>query len=219
MKLNLIKWTIGTAAALALATAAQAADNWARLASKPGCKVLMDGTSSIHDWTVEGAIIKGFFEVEPEFLTDKTLKSVKSLTTKEVNPKAELSIPVRSLKSGKQKMDEIMQEAMKATEHKDIVYKLKEMVLKGEVAASGAAKFDTKGELTVAGATKPCDMEIALDRVDNAKVKFTGTTKIKMTDFAITPPSPKIPGMDVIKTGDDLVIKFEWLLGAAPAAK
>ena len=219
MKMNLIQWTLGTAAALALTASVQAADTGLRLASKPGGKVLMDGTSSIHDWTVESAIIKGYFEVEPEFLTDKSLKSVKSLMTKEANPKAEISIPVRSLKSGKQKMDEIMQEAMKATEHKDIVYKLKEMVVKGEVAASGAAKFDTLGDLTVAGATKPCAMEVALDRVDDTKVKFTGTAKLKMTDFGITPPSPKIPGMDVIKTGDDIVIKFEWLLGAAPAAK
>jgi polyisoprenoid-binding protein YceI len=216
MKMNLIQWTLGTAAALALTASVQAADTGLRLASKPGGKVLMDGTSSIHDWTVESAIIKGYFEVEPEFLTDKSLKSVKSLMTKEANPKAEISIPVRSLKSGKQKMDEIMQEAMKATEHKDIVYKLKEMVVKGEVAASGAAKFDTLGDLTVAGATKPCAMEVALD---DTKVKFTGTAKLKMTDFGITPPSPKIPGMDVIKTGDDIVIKFEWLLGVSAAAK
>jgi polyisoprenoid-binding protein YceI len=216
MTRHITKLTLGIAATLILATGVQAADNWIRLASRPGCKVSMDGTSSIHDWTVEGAIIRGFFEVEPEFMTDKTLKSVKSLTTKEVNPKAELAIPVRSLKSGKQKMDEIMLEAMKGAEHKDIVFKLKEMMLKGEVAASGAAKFDTKGELTVAGATKPCEMEVSLERVDATKVKFIGMQKLKMTDFGIAPPSPEIPGMDRIKTGDDITIKFEWLL-AAPA--
>jgi len=93
------------------------------------------------------------------------------------------------------------------------------MVLKGDVAASGAAKFDTKGELTVAGVTKPCDMEVSLERVDATKVKFIGMHKLKMTDFGIAPPSPEIPGMDRIKTGDDLVIKFEWLLAPAPAAK
>jgi len=215
MTRNITRLTLSIAATFILAAGVQAADNWIRLASRPGSKVSMDGTSSIHDWTVEGAIIRGSFEVEPEFLTDKTLKSVKSLTTKEVNPKAELAIPVRSLKSGKQKMDEIMLEAMKSAEHKDIVFKLKEMVLKGDVAASGAAKFDTKGELTVAGVTKPCDMEVSLERVDATKVKFIGMHKLKMTDFGIAPPSPEIPGMDRIKTGDDLVIKFEWLVAPA----
>ena len=215
MTRNITRLTLSIAATFILAAGVQAADNWIRLASRPGSKVSMDGTSSIHDWTVEGAIIRGSFEVEPEFMTDKTLKSVKSLTTKEVNPKAELAIPVRSLKSGKQKMDEIMLEAMKSAEHKDIVFKLKEMVLKGDVAPSGAAKFDTKGELTVAGVTKPCDMEVGLERVDDTKVKFTGMQKLKMTDFGITPPSPEIPGMAAIKTGDDIVIKFEWLLAPA----
>lgn len=213
MKLNLTHWTLGTAAAFALAVSAQAADGGLRLGSKPGSKVFMDGTSSIHDWTVEGAIIRGAFEVEPEFLTDKTLKSVKSLMTKEVNPKAELNIPVRSLKSGKQKMDEIMLDAMKSTEHRDIVFKLKEMVVKGDVSAAGAAKFEVKGDLTVAGVTKPCDMEVALERVSDTRVKFIGSQKLKMTDFGIAPPSPEIPGMDRIKTGDDITIRFEWLVG------
>lgn len=213
MKLNLIHWTLGTAAALALAANANAADNTVRLSSKPGSKVFMDGTSSIHDWTVEGAIISGAFEVEPEFLTDLSLKSVKSLMTKETNPKCEISIPVRSLKSGKQKMDEIMLDALKSSEHKAIVFKLKEMVVKGDVPASGAAKFDAKGDLTVAGTTKPCDMEVAIERVANGRVKFIGSQKLKMTDFGIAPPSPEIPGMDRIKTGDDITIRFEWLVG------
>lgn len=220
MKSNAINWTVGAALALALTTSAVAADNWVKLGSKPGSKVRMDGTSSIHDWYAESAIIRGTFEVEPEFLTDKSLKSVKSLTTKEVNPKAELAIPVRSLKSSSgQKMDEIMQEAMNMKEHKDIVYKLKEMVLKGEADAAGAAKFDTVGDLTVAGKTQPCAMVVSLERLDGGRLKFSGETKLKMTDFGIAPPSPKIPGMAEIKTGDEVTLKFEWVVGTTTAAK
>ncbi|NWF83520.1 MAG: YceI family protein [Bryobacteraceae bacterium] len=219
MKLNLSTLTLKLTAACLLLGSAQAAD-WVKLTSKPGSKVRMDGTSSIHDWYVEGAIIRGTFEVEPEFLTDKTLKSVKSLTTTEVNPKVELAIPVRSLKSsGGQKMDEIMQEAMNAKEHKDITYKLKEMVVKGEVPASGTpVKFDTKGELTVNGVTQPCNMEVTMERVDDSRVKFIGTQKLKMTDFKITPPAPSLAG-GAITTGDDITVKFEWLVGTTPAAK
>ncbi len=215
MKLKTTYWTWGTVAALTLAVAAHAADS-VRLTSKPGSKVSIDGTSSIHEWTVEGAIIKGAFEVEPEFLTDKSLKSVKSLTTDGACPKAEISIPIRSLKSGKQKMDEIMQEAMKAAEHKEIVYKLTAMKVKGEVPAAGTpVKFDTKGDLTISGVTQPCEMEVTMERLDDGKVKFLGEKKLKMTDFKIAPPSPQIPGMDRITTGDDITLKFEWL--TAPA--
>jgi polyisoprenoid-binding protein YceI len=219
MKRNITPWPVAAALALAL-TASALADNWIKLASKPGGKVRMEGTSSIHDWYAESAIIRGTFEVEPEFLTDKTLKSVKSLTTKELNPKAELAIPVRSLKSSSgQKMDEIMQEAMNMKEHKDIVFKLKEMVLKGEPDAAGNAKFDATGELTVAGKTKPCNLEVALQRLDGERFKFSGETKLKMTDFGITPPSPNIPGMQRITTGDEVTVKFEWLVGTTAPAK
>jgi polyisoprenoid-binding protein YceI len=217
MKPHVVPWT----AALALALSAVAlADNWVKLASKPGSKVRMEGTSSIHDWYAESAIIRGSFEVEPEFLTDKSLKSVKSLTTKEVNPKAEIAIPVRSLKSSSgQKMDEIMQEAMNAKEHKDIVFKLKEMVLKGEPDATGNARFETVGDLTVAGKTQPCKLEVALHRLEGERFKFSGETKLKMTDFGITPPSPNIPGMSRITTGDEVTVKFEWLVGTTAPAK
>lgn len=219
MKRNIPPWPVAVALALALHTAA-IADNWTKLASKPGGKVRMEGTSSIHDWYAESAIIRGTLEVEPEFLTDKTLQSVKSLTTKEVNPKAELAIPVRSLKSSSgQKMDEIMQEAMNMKEHRDIVFKLKEMVLKGEADGAGNAKFDVAGELTVAGTTKPCHLEVALQRLDGARFKFSGETKLKMTDFGITPPSPNIPGMQRITTGDEVTIKFEWLVGTTAPTK
>ncbi len=219
MKAHVISRTTTAILAMALTTATQAAD-WIKLASKPGSKVRMEGTSSIHDWYAESAIIRGTFEVEPEFLTDKTLQSVKSLTTRETNPKAEIAIPVRSLKSSSgQKMDEIMQEAMNMKEHRDIVFKVKEMALQGEPDAAGNARFETVGDLTVAGKTQPCKLVVALQRLDGERFKFSGETKLKMTDFGITPPSPNIPGMSRITTGDEVTVKFEWLVGTAAPVK
>ncbi len=220
MKANLIIRTATGTAALALTLGALAADNWIKLSARPGGKVRMDGTSSIHDWYAESAIIRGSLEIEPEFLTDKTLRSVKSLTTREVNPRLEVMIPVRSLKSSSgQKMDEILQEAMNMKEHRDIIYRLKEMVLQGEPDAAGNARFDTTGELTVAGKTQPCAMVVKLERLDGGRFKFSGETRLKMTDFGIAPPAPNIPGMDRITTGDEVTVKFECLLGTPPAGK
>lgn len=211
MKTNLAKWTLNLAVALAIVTSVQAADTL-RYGARPGAKVTIDGTSSIHDWTVEGKIIGGFFEVEPGFQTDLSLKSVKSVTTKDTNPKAEIAIPIRSLRSGKDLMDRIMQEAMKAEEHAQIRYVLKEMIVKGDVPASGTpVKFDTKGELSISGVTKPVEMEVTMERQADNQILFKGEQQLKMTDFDITPPSPKIPGLgSLIKTGDEVVIKFEW---------
>ena len=215
MTTKVTAFTLKLLAAAAIACGAQAADDTLayRGASK-GTKVSIDGTSTIHDWTVEGVVIGGSFEVEKAFETDKSLKSVPSLTTKEKNPKATIMIPIRSLKSGKQKMDEIMQEAMKAKEHRLIRYVLKEMVLKGEVPASGTpVKFDTKGDLSMSGETKSIDMEVTMERMPDGKLKFRSEKELKMTDFKIPPPAPSILGMSPIKTGDEVIIKFEWLTG------
>lgn len=217
MKMHLLKSTLTLAVALACAMLAQAADDLIKYAARPGCLVSIDGTSTIHDWTTKGAIIGGSFEVEPEFLTDKTLKSVKSLTTKEVNPKVQVKIPVKSLKSqvllGASKMDEVMQEAMRMKDNPDILYTLKEMIVKGDVPASGSpVKFDTKGDLTISGVTNTIDMEVTMTRVADDRIKFSGSKVLKMTDYKVPPPAPNILGMSPIRTGDEVTIKFEWLL-------
>lgn len=228
MKPNRLNRILTLAAAVAFATLAQAADNWIKYVAKPGCLVSIDGTSTIHDWTTKGAIIGGSFEVEPEFQSDKSLKSVKSLTTKDASPKAQVSIPIKSLKSqatvGSSKMDEIMQEAMRMKENPQITYTLKEMTVKGAVPDSGTpVKFDTKGNLAVSGVTNAIEMEVTMERLPDDKLKFSGTKVVKMTDHQIKPPAPSILGMAPIKTGDEVTIKFEWLLGllkpAADAAK
>jgi polyisoprenoid-binding protein YceI len=222
MTKKLMTWSL-TIAALAAGTALlQAADN-VRYVAKPGCVVTIDGDSTIHKWTVKGAIIGGVFEIDPEFATDKTLKSVKSLASKDAKPKVEVNIPIRSLKSqatiGASKMDEIMQEAMRATNNPVIKYILKEMVVKGAVPETGSpVKFDTKGDLSVSGVTNAIDMEVTLERLADDKIKFSGSKQLKMTDFKIPPPSPKL-ALGAIKTDDEVLIKFDWILGPAkPAA-
>ena len=212
MNKNLTKWNLTLAVVLASAFTLQAADTLRYQAQPRGSKVSIDGTSSIHDWTVEGAVIGGFFEAAAAFKDDKSLK-----TAMEPAPKAEVVIPIRSLKSGKETMDGIMQDAMKMKENPVIKYKLAEIKIKGEVPVSGTpVKFDSKGDLTVAGVTKPCAMEVTMERADDGKLKFIGTTPIKMTDFEIKPPAPAIAG-GLIKTGDDVTIKFEWVV--APKAQ
>src|SRR5678815_2335906 len=68
------------------------------------CKVRMEGTSTIHDWNAESGVIGGSIAVEPGF-PDASKGTVK--------PKAEINIPVRTLKSsGGRKMDSVMQEHM-----------------------------------------------------------------------------------------------------------
>ena len=135
----LSKCAIGVA--LCAALAAVAADS-IQFESRPGSKVKLDGTSTVHDWTVESQIIKGTMEVPADFAKDPAAAAK--------NTKVEVTIPVRSLKSGKSAMNTIMWEAMKMKEHPNIEYKLLELTPKSGGAQGASAQFDAKGALKVA---------------------------------------------------------------------
>jgi polyisoprenoid-binding protein YceI len=166
-------------------------------------KLRMDGTSTIHDWNAETAMIGGFLELEATF-PDASGKSAPST----VKPKVEVKILVRSLKSsGGKRMDAVMQEHMKAEQHKTIEYRVLELAPK----AGAAGQFDAKGTLTIAGVTKTNTMPVTIERIENTKLKVKGTAALKMTDFGIQPPAPEILGLSVIKTGDDVKLTFEWV--------
>src|SRR5205085_8723350 len=104
-------------------------------------------------------------------------------------------------------------------QYTNITYKLTSMSLaSGERTAGAPILFDTKGELTVSGVTKPAAMVVAFERVDPSKLKITGTNAVKMTDFGIKPPAPSI-GLGLIKTADDVRIVFEWIVAQKAAEK
>ena len=93
-------------------------------------------------------------------------------------------------------------------DHPRIEYRLTEMTLKeAPKSADAPFLFDSKGELSVAGVTNKIQMPVSMTRVEKDKLKFTGSTSVKMTSFGIEPP--KLIG--ILSTGDDVKITFEWL--------
>jgi polyisoprenoid-binding protein YceI len=193
--------------ALLLAALPLRAADTVKYVAQPGSEVKIDGTSNIHDWTVKGQIISGFMEVSPAF--EKDLKAVTPA------PKVDVSIPVRSLKSGNGKMDEVMQEHMNMKQFKTITYQLTSLTLKGEPkAANGPAEYTSTGDLTVSGAKKTIEMPVTIERMDGGKLKVKGSIPIKMTDHQIKPPAPAL-AMGLIKTGDDVKVSIEWIVAKA----
>ena len=66
--------------------------------SKFGSRVVIDGDSSVHKWKVESKLVGGTLEVNAAALGKPG----------KLDAKATVFIPVRSLKSGKKRMDEVM---------------------------------------------------------------------------------------------------------------
>lgn len=182
-----------------------------RFEAQPGSKLRLEGTSTVHDWKVESPIIGGFMELDDKIKLDHGQPALDGPADGKVNAKVEVTIPVRALKSNNSLMDDVMHKAMKIQQHPQIKYRLQEMQLKGGARAPGTPLiFETKGELTVAGVTRTNQMDVAIDKAANNRLKASGSTSVKMTDFGIQPPAPKI-ALGAIKTGDDVKISFEWL--------
>src|SRR5258705_6717879 len=205
-QIRFLKWGFGLE--LGAAVSAFAADT-IHFESRPGRKVKVEGSSTVHDWAVESLAIKGFMDVPADFAKDPAGAAK--------NIKAEITIPVRSLKSDKSAMNNIMWEAMKMKEHPNIEYKLLELTPKSDGTQGGnSAQFEAKGKLTVSGVTRTNVMPVTIEKVDDTKAKVTGTTGVKMTDFGIKPPAPTV-GLGFIKTYDDVKITVQWLTELAPA--
>jgi len=190
--------------AVVLGTTLSASAQNTRYEARPGSTLKIDGTSTVHDWTVEGKIIGGFIE----FDSNMPLDTSKGSAELKVTPKVDVKIPVSSLKSGKSSMDNIMHETLKMEGNPSITYILKEMTAK-ERKAGEPLMFDAKGELTVAGVKQDIEMPVTLVPEGN-KLRATGTKELKMTDFGMKPPAPAL-GLGLIKTGDAVKVTFEWV--------
>ncbi len=192
-----------------------------KLSARSGSKMRVEGTSNIHDWQVEGRLIGGSLEVGKDFPLEPGAK----VNPGKVEAKGEVFVTPRSLTSVEKdgrpystKMDDIMYEKLMADTHKRIVYRLSELTLK-EAAKDKESPytFEAKGEVVVAGVTNQVTMPVTVLPTADGKIKISGKADLKMSDFKIEPPAPKI-GLGLIKTGDPVVVMFDWMVAAPKAA-
>jgi hypothetical protein len=156
-----------------------------RFTGKPILTVI--GGSTIHDWEMSSGQSQG----KAEMLVEGTsLKDVKSAT---VTMKAE------SLKSGKDKMNELAYDALKSKKHPEIKF-----VLTSFKNLDGK-KGKATGNLTIAGTTKPVTFNVLTTKQGDV-LCLEGDTAIKMSDFNMTPPTAM---MGTIKTTNDLKLVFK----------
>lgn len=149
--------------------------------------VVLNGTSSLHDWEMkaEGFSCTSVFQLE-----NNKVEQVKSLT---------LTIPVQTLKSGKGAMDKNAYAALKLEAHKQITYTITSSTVQGN-------KIICNGNLTIAGVTKPMQVESTCTiNADNTIVCKT-SKKFKMTEFNVEPPSFMFGS---VTTGDEITMAFD----------
>jgi polyisoprenoid-binding protein YceI len=180
-----------------------------------GNSVRVDGTSSAHDWEMEGTIIGGYLQFGPGVTLDKSQAAPAGLQGDKITAKAHAIIPVSTIHSKAEHlpevMDGLMQKNMKASDFPRIEYTLKELTFKGPHEAGQPFTFVAAGELLIAGVTKNVNFPVTIEPLEGGKIKITGTAAVKMTAFGVEPPAPNF-GLGLMKCGDDVKILFDWTL-------
>jgi polyisoprenoid-binding protein YceI len=172
-------------------------------------RIQIDGTSTLHDWTVISQVAGGYIEMAA-YVWDGALFNETSMSDTAVVPATvHVEIPVLSLQHDEDNdgLEERMYKALKYKEHPAITYHL---TIGRRLPSTSMEKVRVvgSGNLTIAGFSRYIDLTIDLIRMSDKRLKVVGETSLKMTDYHIKKPKAML-GM--IRTGDEVTIRFEWV--------
>ncbi len=152
-------------------------------------QVSIIGTSTIHDWECYGNELSA----NTDFSTSNGyINEIKSL---------KVSIPIKSLESGKNLMNKKMYSALKANEFPEIKFTIVE-----PIALEQNGSVLVVGDLTIAGVNRRISFETTVFQQINGAAIFKGSKKIRMTDFNVIPPEALLGS---IKTGNQIIVEFQ----------
>ena len=143
------------------------------------------GTSSLYDWTM-----------------DVTEFDVSGIITDTEVQDLQVVVKSKSMKSGKDIMDQKTYKAVQAETFPDITFRAKTLEISGEVIRG-------KGTLEIASITREIDFTAQILSDDLQGMHLSGEAPMKMTDFDIAPPTAIF---GTLKTGDEVVIKYDIFL-------
>ena len=162
-------------------------------------KMTIEGTSTLHDWTSEVNEMSGSIVLNNDFINQpeegKFLENV------------EFKAKVESIESGRgSTMDKRTYNALKYEEHPEIIFKLDQAEV---IEVTGSSfQLNTKGNLTIAGETKPIELNVEGKKMANDKFQFQGSKKINMTEYNVEPPTAMF---GQIVTGEEVTIQFDLI--------
>lgn len=155
-------------------------------------KLTVDGTSTVHDWTINSTVFSGtaFFETEgdhPVNITDVrfTCKTDKILSDNSI-------------------MDGKTHKALMADKHPEITFVFNSV--KSYNRTQDNFTGELIGTLSIAGKSKKITVPFAGNVAPSGTLQIKGAVKFKMTDFGIDPPTAML---GTLKTGDEVKINYD----------
>jgi polyisoprenoid-binding protein YceI len=190
--------------------AAPAANPATKLVLAEGSVLEIDGDSNVHHWSSKATTLRVNASIPAAAPGD--VKAVRAAILDGQPARFEIRIPVKGLKSGKDKLDANMYKALDEPTHPEIVFTLDRYQPAGSGSGSDTIAVATKGRVKVAGKEKAIEMRVVFTSVAGG-LRVKGSADLKMTDFGIKPPTMML---GTLRTHDDIVIKFD--LGLKPVS-
>lgn len=157
--------------------------------------LIVSGTSNLHDWTANVEKVNGNFKVKVD---DSKIIAVSAF---------ELKVDATSLKGSKGGiMNTKIIDALDAKKYPSITFKSGSGNV---IEKSGTYKVTSNGILTIAGKSQNISVDASGKILPNGDLEFTGTKKLKMTDYNIDPPTAMLGTMT---TGDEITLTFKIVL-------
>ncbi len=180
-------------------------------------RVTVEGTSTLHNWKVQGQSVEGYLSIDEQELAALWMRS--SPPPHALAATVRVDILVNSLKSGKRGMDDKMHEALKATMHPMITYRLESAKIPmrqvaQEEDADGGRTIEATGVLMVAGVERTVDIPMHVRRLSDHRLEISGDTALRMTEFGIDPPRAML---GTLRTGDEVHVHWTWVLARRPS--
>jgi len=151
-------------------------------------KVVIDGTSNVHDWESEAEQFSGNATIVTE---EDSLISISDL---------QFNVVVDGIKSGKGGMDKKTYGALDKDKYPNITFVL------SEITSISDTMLTATGDLTVSGVTKTIQMDVNYEILPDGSVLFNGTQNINMKDYDVDPPKAMF---GAIKAGEEVDVIFD----------
>jgi len=203
------------AALLAVVTLAASSEAERYDADLVSSRVTVEGTSTLHNWKVEGQSVEGYLSIDEQELAALWMRS--GPPPHALAATVRVDIPVTSLTSSKRGMDETMYEALKVTTHPMITYDLKSAKIPMRQAAQAGdavLTIETTGVLMVAGVERTVNIPMHLRRLSENRLEVSGEASLRMTEFGIDPPRAML---GTLRTGDTVHVHWTWVLVRRPS--
>ena len=180
-------------------TSASSLFSQTKLSIQSNSKLWLEGNSTLHKYSATTADLSGTISVDSLLFADGKTSLSKPFE------QVEITIPVKRLLSGNEKLDNNMYEALKANDYPNITYRMISDSLISSVEKDSMT-LKTTGKLSVAGKEKVVDIIITAIKKQDNTLSIKGSQEFLMTDFEVAPPSMML---GLLKTDNKVVIHFD----------